>query len=419
MNARGLAFILIIGCGALLFNNCARLASPDVSGGTNLLSLSGSGSAACMEDLKTVYAQTYHPFLKTNCQGCHSNAHGSSDVGVSFNAFINYSATKVGGQSLIDYQATHAHGGNSFGPQMQPQIDAFKPTWNVGMDAYNACLRSGPTPGSGGGGTEASSGRTIELGEKTVTGIEQTRTNATLWRTVSWNTAVETTTADQQNVLKSTFTIEVRYFMNGTNLMGLMFRNPKLRLAAGQDGVRLQGLALKLDGQNASAFTTYDTLDIVVSGTTEVSLAPGFGSAVYMQMGTTADSRVAFEIVGLRASTDTMPNPEAATPITMPTGPSGPTTPAPGGGAPAVITFANLIGTDSSKNVFATSCVSCHGSVSPPKGLNLKDYSLASGKAAVIQARMKDSVFPMPPAGLLSSGERALVDNWIQNGLKP
>ena len=63
-------------------------------------------------------------------------------------------------------------------------------------------------------------------------------------------------------------------------------------------------------------------------------------------------------------------------------------------------------------------CVTCHGGTVPIAGLNLQTYDNVrqSTENGTLLARIEDSVNPMPPSGLLSPEDRALIAKWAEEG---
>ena len=63
-------------------------------------------------------------------------------------------------------------------------------------------------------------------------------------------------------------------------------------------------------------------------------------------------------------------------------------------------------------------CVTCHGGTVPTAGLNLQTYENVrqSAENGTLLSRIEDSTNPMPPSGLLSTGDRALIAKWAEEG---
>lgn len=68
--------------------------------------------------------------------------------------------------------------------------------------------------------------------------------------------------------------------------------------------------------------------------------------------------------------------------------------------------------------VMSISCISCHGGSDPQGNLLLETYSQVRNSAenGTLIQRINDVANPMPPAGLIPTSTRALLDEWVQNG---
>lgn len=376
MMGRILALLVVLGGFSLMFNNC---------GANGLMSAKQTGSpmifasgGICLDQLKAVYQQTYFPFLSTTCNACHGAAQGSTNLNVSFAAF------QERGVALIDLQSTTPHGGNSLGAAEQAKINAFKPTWNAGQAAYASCLANETTKSPTGSPTGAFD---VELVAKAIPNIENTRNNANTYVQVSWNISQEVAADANMGKYQATLRVEARYFMNGDQAVGFLFRNPTLITTAGP--ISLGGLGLKVAGQEITSFTTYQSLNQTIATPGTVNLAPGAGAAIAYYENVTSTTPVAFVLHSITNSA--------------------------GGGAGAV-RFADLVGTDPSKSIFRNSCVTCHSAANPQAGLNLNDYNSARDRAAQIMARINNAAAPMPQTGLLPQAQRDIIQSWIDAG---
>lgn len=63
-------------------------------------------------------------------------------------------------------------------------------------------------------------------------------------------------------------------------------------------------------------------------------------------------------------------------------------------------------------------CITCHGGGSPSAGIDLGSYQNVKFQTeqGVLNQRMNDVANPMPPAGILSANDRALMEKWIADG---
>ncbi len=356
--------------------------------------LGGLGNGFCESELQKVYAKTYHPFLVANCNQCHGSAQGSVDVGISFSAF------QQRGVSLIDSRSVTAHGGNSLGPQMQPQINAFKPTWNEGQDSYIDCKsRQGP------GGPQVTG---IVLSNKVITTLPplpQGQTT-TAWSNVQWDLEVDVPPGSP--VYPMSLSIDVRSAIVNGVAQGLQFRNPSVKVKSLSETFLIEGLQVLLNDQVLPEVSTYYYLVGKAESLNYFNLAPLSADAFYYRPGLVLPFNLSLKILGLTATGPYQAPPTTTLPV--------PTTTVPGLPLPARITFAELTGTDPNLNVFAASCVGCHRAGNMAGNLNISDFSQAFAKADAILARMRGMGNIMPPSGPLQQRRIDLVNLWLTSG---
>lgn len=396
---RLMIFSVFVGLVAL-FNNCDNnFTVVQVRNGNKL----GSTGDVCLDQLKTVYATTYHPFLRSTCGACHGDKHGSANVTTSFNSFMTY------GAGLIDIQATTAHGGNALGPQYQPQIDAFKPEWNDANDDYLVCKAQQQNSESGG-----SSVIDLPLVSKVVPNLAATAANNNTYASLSYNVATEVASNNQMNVIRGVFRIDVKLWVSSGATIGLIFRNPQFSPAAGSPAFVLTGLTVALNGADQSQFfTTFKTLGTANLGI-GIPAGPATGTLAFINLagaqstvgapiafaGVTAQTQVAVTLKNLIFNGVVAP-PPGSTPTPPPT----PT--------PAVVTFTQLT---AAGGVFANSCVACHNANNQQANLDLTNYAEAFAARATIANRVVNTAAPMPPTGLLPAAQQATVTSWVNGG---
>lgn len=69
------------------------------------------------------------------------------------------------------------------------------------------------------------------------------------------------------------------------------------------------------------------------------------------------------------------------------------------------------------RNILQTNCSLCHAGLNPQAGLNFTDDCTITEQWQRIQARaLLANPSVMPPAGLLQSADRAVLQQWIDNG---
>ncbi len=262
----------------LLFNAC---------GGPNgLYALNEVGSFSsqallqkrqCETALIADYATTYHPLMKNNCNQCHSNAHGSTDVRLSYNAF------QAKGKQLIDFQATNPHGGNNI--NLTNEIAAVQQPWADANAAYSECLAANPDE-------ESDSGLPFNVKEKALAGITSN------FKEFAWDLYVES--GDRAGQISATFRIEAKLYNYQGAVVGYEFQNPSLQLAAGQPMVQLDGIRITVMGQLVDAATTYSNVSAAVNGATKMMLAENLGNAFVYVAGASPTQPVGFQFLNLK-----------------------------------------------------------------------------------------------------------------------
>jgi len=381
----------------LCFNNCAPLRSAThLDFQSDQSSTFSSANAVCDGQLKAAFQRTYHPFLVTNCNACHGQSHGSTDLTISFNAF------RKKGEELIDYQATHAHGGNTFGSFMQPKIDVFKPSWGQAMDNYDECLSEVLS------GSQGSFVKNLSLSGKSQIPNLMNTLNNNNWVPIQWDLETDVASA-HRGKFAATLKIEARLNKGSDGaLEGLLLRNPVLRLKSGSQNIQISGLMVILDEKVQVQVTTYSGISKVVGGTEDVALVAGSGAAYVVAPGVSDATKIGLQI-GEISHTKLQPessNPPVVGPIVAVDLPN---VPIPNGGA----TFTQLITSNSPYRVFDRSCASCHNGNGQ---FNIRDYATASARAALIMERMNNMANPMPPTGRLRENDRDLVQSWVNAG---
>jgi mono/diheme cytochrome c family protein len=386
---------------AICFNNCARLKSARNLGKSSLSSFQGfatnnSANAVCDGQLKAAFQRTYYPFLMSNCNSCHAQAHGSRDINVAFEAF------QKKGDVLIDYQATHAHGGNNFSLAMQSKLDAFKPSWNQAEDAYQVCLAQAANQN---GGSFVKNLRLVDKSQ--ITGLANTANNTNSWVSIQWDLETEVlggNTAKFAAYLK----VEARLNKDGGAVDGIMFRNPSMRLKSGSENIEVSGIMIALDGQIQKQVTTFSGVSKIVAGTSDNSLVGNSGAAYAVYANISDATKISLQIDEI-AHTLLQPDASNGPQVGPITAFDIPDIPIPTGG----VTFTQLITSNSVYRVFDRSCAGCHNSGGV---FDIKNYDVAVSKASLIIQRMNSATNPMPPSGLLKLNDRDLVKSWVNAG---
>jgi len=270
--------VLVLAVLPLLFNACG---GPNGFHGLNeMSSFSSTGllqKKVCETELIANYAATYHPLMKNNCNNCHSNAHGSTDVRLSYNAFSSK------GQALINYQATNPHGGNSI--NLTNEIAAVQQPWANATAAYTECLVQNPNK-------EEGTGVAFNVMENDLTGITG------CFKEFAWDLYINS--GDRAGQIQARFTIDARLYTYDGSVTGFEFRNPALQLAGSQAPIQIDGIKFTVMGQLQDSTTTYSRVSETVSGTAKTMLAPGVGNAFVFLPTASASVPVGFQFINLK-----------------------------------------------------------------------------------------------------------------------
>ncbi len=372
--------VLVIAVLALCYGNCGRIST------SNVLDASTLGRSMCDARLKKIFGETYHPFLQNNCAGCHAANFANANVNVAYNVFLSKS------QQQIDYNAVTPHGGNSNSRALQPQIDSFKAKYNQAYAAYEDCKVS-------------DIGIDILLKDKNLPALANHNNTADAgWVPIEWQVDTEAQDPKKGQQLRAFFKIQVRKYMNGMTAQGIQIRRPTMTLHSGQEQVQISALKIHIDGAPNDLVTTYEYLGSLISGSTEMEVAPGSGASPLVGV-FDETTKFAVELQGVAKASDSV---AVEPPIIPPVDP--------GLNLPTTMTLAELNGSAGQNNVFFRSCVGCHSGGSPSGSLNLQDPVAAKNAAASIKARMNDAVNPMPRTGILDQRSRGVVDVWVNTG---
>lgn len=379
----------------VFFTACGRVGFNAEKG----LSTDFASQGVCESQLKQVYGKTYFPILNQSCNNCHSNGHGSRNLGISFSSFMQK------GESLIEYKATHPHGDN--GINLTNEIAALKPEWNSGQEIYLSCLASN-TGGSGRLRVDAKAVPNIQQTIRTnpTTGLLENTTGTNSWKAVEWDIEAEVPMAARgqfQAFLKA----EARFAIQSGQVIGFEIRNPLMRLkTAGVAGknIEVNGLNLFLDNELQFNVTTYIGISKVVTATTETPLAPGAAYAMAWYPEAQNSTTLSFEISSIAH--------------TASNGEDSGGGPGPGGGTQ--VRFNDLIGTDPQLGIFRAVCFACHNQgANSPLGLDLSDYNISRGRITQILARINSNEpnFRMPRGGpALTQAQKDVIANWANGG---
>lgn len=379
------------------FQNCGQMFETPViesESGTVLGSSSTVFSGSCDANLMNLFQATYRPFFRNTCAACHTNGPGIGqfahpDFQTSFNSF------KSMGRTMLNRNILNTHQPNLTGPQHQAMVDSFTAQWEPAEAEYARCS-----------GTVVA-GQGIRSLSKANAAILAGAANGTFVR-LEWNLASETLDVNLRNRIPVTFGIDVRVATIGGVRRGYEFRNPTVRINAGQTGpYRLIGLRLYINNELLQNVTTYSLVDGSVNVNTDVNVSPNTALALAvrdpMAQPIAATDSFGFEWGDIRnAAGVSFSNPGA------------PAMPPPT--LPATVTLAQLLSNDPMLGVFQQSCVGCHRAGNALGNLNLQDPVQARNSRVLIYDRMNNAANPMPRAGLLAFERREIVRVWRDTG---
>jgi mono/diheme cytochrome c family protein len=367
------------------YNNCGRVGFEAELG--HSLTFSSQGKTVCDVELIQTYSETYYPLLSTNCNSCHAAAHGSTDVVTSYDGFMQK------GTTLINFKASNPHQGNNV--NIKNEIAKISPEWTRAQEAYTSCLATLPLDGSG------NRGLSFSLNGKVIPNIAQTMTNQNAWKPVSWDmeTEVPTKFVGQFPVI---FSIEARYSLYAGEVVGLEFRNPKMRLKSGSTGIQVNGMNVKIDEQIVSGLTTYSNISAYVGATTDTLIAAGLANALAVSP-VTDKSLVSFNFINLQSGVTAPTTTTTLAPIPLPTS----------------VTLTQLLNNDDELGVFKQNCLGCHSGPNMTGPFDITVPATAIAKASLIVSRMNNEANPMPKTGQLSRRKIQIVEVWLNGGALP
>jgi hypothetical protein len=77
-------------------------------------------------------------------------------------------------------------------------------------------------------------------------------------------------------------------------------------------------------------------------------------------------------------------------------------------------TVAQVSYTNEIAPLLSENCTSCHGSSNPPKGISLNNYTNVKANATAANKQIQNG--NMPPSGSLSTANKRLFQNWVDQG---
>ena len=362
----GILGLMLVGCGFGM--------RPLASSGEPL-PVDLAGLSTCDSQLLQTFNQGFRPFLLQNCAACHvpngagKGGFSSSDIGTAFVEFRLTTADKI-----ADYAMNDAHQPPFSGSRHTAVVTGLESEWQNAELNYNSCVAGGgpmPTP---------------TPTERWVTMAKAVTANTTP-KVVAWNLATEL--IPHSGVVPNVGAARLEFTFRTTTTPVVSYQISSPRIVAGAVAYRVSDIQVIMNGQILNQITTYKSVDRrtpananrVVSNSTMVIEAP-----------VQATDTFSFTIGAIE-------------PVDF-----------------APPTFTQL---RSAGGVFANSCNGCHSGGAPSAGLDVTNYNLLISGLHIVPfqtgnspllGRMKNTNFPMPPAGLLAPAQVKLVEDWILDG---
>lgn len=373
------------------YQNCGMTSSH-----TTLSLLSGK---TCDGVLAEAYQKTYYPLFRANCTSCH-DAGGEAGSGRWFSQADldkSFASFKSLGRSKVENMALNpGHKPPKTGSQHSAAISAAQPVWAQAEFAAQECA------------SEAEIATVKKALPATVYSVATPPNDGAAWPRLTFDLMTEVQNAGLKGKIRLTVSLEVRRSRQpGTTTdVGYDFRNPRVLVsgAAPLPAYRIRGLKIVRNDQIASQVTFWDTLDFTASSGTETLMrAGGYTTLVTGALG--ASDQFALRFVTIEDS--------SGNPISPSPGPAPAPTP-----LPTRVSYADLVSANQQLGVFNRRCLSCHSGGGSAAGFDMSTYagSTANGGAALIQSRINSANNPMPPSGLMSIDERAIIDIWVNGG---
>ena len=356
----------------LLFNNCSPM---HIGSETSLLSLSG-----CQAILANEFQRGYYPFVKANCNACHTSGPGSGFFAsptpdIAFSYFLEKGYAKISDFAVSTHKPPYT------GDQHTTTINQLRASWAPVEAAYNNCKGDDLPPDVG-------------IPDKVL--VEKTA-NPAAGATVNltWNTATDFINPANAYIGGS-IVLTVRA-VDTNGVTAYQYENLRF-INAGAGAAYIKSLVVYVNNVlvDGESFLYTERYVPNVAGNNSRRLAPAaafFASPIGSQI----KVKLAVAVLS-RSDIDFRPVTYAA--LT-----------APGG-------------------IFATNCQSCHGasggvSLAANNYNNVVGRTGASDKTLVspyslmdnfLYERMNNVTSPMPPAGLLPQADRDRVRDWILDG---
>lgn len=347
----------------------------------------------CEDQLFAKFGSGYYVFLKNNCAGCHNGEH-EAPAFASKNSLMSYQVFKDKGyQAISDNAINPAHNPPYTGAHHNGAVSSLKAEWLTAQASYLTC--------KGDDGVDKS----VVTANKTNATIVNSKANAATWTKIEWNYSTAADLPAKATTFPLKMSVEFQVAKVGGVEVGYAARAPTMSITSGTAKYRVKGLFFYVNDKMLDSATVYRNINAVVCPGTPLALAP-VGNAQLLVMSTTKTTdKFALQFTSIEKAESTA------------TCGTGSTEVAPIDEAPANVTFAMLVGSDTKVNVFKTQCLSCHSGSGADGGLDLSNYAASKAKAGVIIKRINDANSPMPRSGLMSSQMKAIVQKWVDLGM--
>ncbi len=236
------------------FNNCNSRLESTASSPPGADSNSGSTTGLCEDELKNLYARSWHQFLKTNCAICHSNGPGkgrfaNADVNIAYDEF-----TQIGYSKISSNAVNPAHNAPYSGVQHTEAINTLKVEWQTGV-LENAKCSGATTDVSPVSQAEKITLRTTDA----LIGLTKDGDKKVLIWTVNSDLQRVKGTEAPPNIAGAKIAITVTRHKNSAGATYYDFTAPTLFDAAVD--VRVQGIFINLNGFLLKYPTTFSYVD--------------------------------------------------------------------------------------------------------------------------------------------------------------
>ncbi len=376
--------------------------------------------ASCTLSLQKGFADSYHPFLKQKCSGCHNanpasselkgKAFGDSNIAIAFNDFKTLGELKIRTFAL---DPSHQGGVNN-GPQNLTLVSTARAAWEGSLAKYENCKATvtgePPTP------------LPVETREKPIDSSGSprivNRTNpgfvapglvAADFKTLTWDLGADT--LDNTTISGASFTLKIAIVDNGPTATehdyAFVVSNPTLINNSGTN-IKIENINLKLNGIQYYDGTTFNIVNTIVgNGQSKDLLAVNSttsSATMVISLGNTMAPPYSLSVLFETLQTTSEAPPTTNTPVAVPT-------------------FSSLFGVGGSVR---GACIGCHGpTLQSGNGFRVDSFAavitrVQAGSAvnSRLYQRVTSTTAPMPPPpnALLNATQIGNIQAWINAG---